>query len=291
MVSKSTILHLRIPFSFFLLPVFLFAISVEPPTQVLPTVLVFFILHFLLYPASNAYNSYFDKDKGSIGGLKNPPPVSKELYWVALLLDALALALGLLISWQFSVMLLVYGLVSKAYSHPSVRLKKYAVGSWFIAGFFQGCFTWLMANVGVHHKGFLVFTEVPLLLPAFLSSLMLWGSYPMTQVYQHEEDARRGDYTLSYVLGVKGTFHFTMIVFTVAAIGFITFYSYYYSAWHSVAYMVFLLPLLAYSFLWYARVVRDTKEANFRNTMRLNMISGLSLNLFFLLMLIFELRG
>ena len=34
--------------------------------------LIFVILHILVYPASNGYNSYMDRDEGSIGGLKNP---------------------------------------------------------------------------------------------------------------------------------------------------------------------------------------------------------------------------
>ncbi len=148
--TRSTFLHLRIPFSFFLLPVYLFALSISADYQLADALLVFFIVHFLLYPASNGYNSYFDRDEGSIGGLEHPPPVSKQLYYVALALDAVAIALGALISGLFAGMLLVYGLVSKAYSHPSVRLKKYAVISWLVAGFFQGFFTVLMVYVGVN---------------------------------------------------------------------------------------------------------------------------------------------
>jgi 1,4-dihydroxy-2-naphthoate octaprenyltransferase len=285
MITKSTLLHLRVPFSFFLLPIFLFALSVDLPESWWRVTLVFFILHFLLYPASNGYNSYFDKDEGSIGGLENPPPVNKELYWVALLLDSLALLLGLLISWQFVVMLLIYGLVSKAYSHPAVRLKKYAIGSWFIAGFFQGFFTWLMAYMGIHHVGIDEVLKPSLLLPALLSSLMLWGSYPMTQIYQHEEDLRRGDMTLSYKLGILGTFHFTTLVFAFSVVGFFLYYFYFFSSWHSLLYATFLLPILIYFFYWYWQVRQDVTKANFKSTMRLNMISGLSLNLFFLILL------
>jgi 1,4-dihydroxy-2-naphthoate octaprenyltransferase len=112
-MKKSTWQHLRIPFSFFLMPVFLFAASISPIEDLGRFVLVFFILHLLLYPASNGYNSYFDKDEGSIGGLKNPPKVSHELYIVSLIFDGLALILGLIISWQFVIMLFIYGAISK----------------------------------------------------------------------------------------------------------------------------------------------------------------------------------
>jgi len=283
-VSYSTLLHLRIPFSFFLLPIFLFSLGVRLPEDWLRVLLVFFILHFLLYPASNGFNSYFDRDEGSIGGLEKPPQVSPELYYVALLLDVAAVFLGLLISWQFALMLFVYGLVSKAYSHPAIRLKKYAVGSWLIAGIFQGLFTFLMSYLGVHQVGLYQVLDSEVVVPAVLSTLMLWGSYPMTQIYQHEEDARRGDYTLSYRLGILGTFHFTALVFALASTGFFFYYLAYHSWPQALVYLAFLTPILIYFFSWYARVRKDNRRADFHATMRLNLISSLCLNLFFLLL-------
>ena len=124
MLSRSSWLHMRIPFSYFLMPVFLFSLAVSPNNSMFDTVIwTFIIVHLLLYPASNGYNSYFDKDEKSIGGLKNPPPVNRGLYHLALLFDALAVGLGWWkISFTFAIMLLIYGLVSKAYSHPAIRL-------------------------------------------------------------------------------------------------------------------------------------------------------------------------
>src|SRR5688572_17864876 len=113
MLSLSSWLHLRIPFSYFLLPVFLFSLATSPNVSEDALLWTFLIVHIFLYPASNGYNSYFDKDEKSIGGLKNPPPVKKGLYYLALLFDAVAIALGLIkISIAFAVMLLIYGLVS-----------------------------------------------------------------------------------------------------------------------------------------------------------------------------------
>ena len=282
-VRQSTLLHLRIPFSFFLLPVYLFALSISSEYSLADALLIFFIIHFLLYPASNGYNSYFDKDEGSIGGLEHPPPVSKQLYDMSLALDFFAVLLGLLISWPFALMLLVYGLVSKAYSHPAVRLKKYAVISWLVAGFFQGFFTFLMVYVGVNHANWADLGQPVVWTAAALTSLMLWGSYPMTQVYQHEEDTRRGDRTLSYRLGVVGTFHFTAAVFSLVAGGFFWYYHRWFTTVEGVLFLLFLLPVLAYFALWYRQVSKDESYANFRSTMRLNFVSGMCLNVFFLL--------
>ena len=282
-VTRSTLLHLRIPFSFFLLPVYLFALSVSSAYLVADALLVFFILHFLLYPASNGYNSYFDKDEGSIGGLEHPPPVNKQLYYVSLTLDMVAVILGALISLPFALMLLIYGLVSKAYSHPGIRLKKYAIASWLVAGFFQGFFTFIMVYLGVNRATLAEVGQPVVWVGAVLTSLMLWGSYPMTQIYQHEEDVRRGDITLSYRLGIEGTFHFTAAVFSLVAVAFFLYYRRWFSVEEGGLFVLFLLPVLVYFALWYLKVRDDQLRANFRGTMRLNLISGLCLNAFFLL--------
>lgn len=286
-MKKSTWQHLRIPFSFFLLPVFLFALGACPVIELQKALLVFFILHLLLYPASNGYNSYFDKDEGSIGGLKNPPKVSKELYYTSLLFDFFAIALGLLLSWQFAFMLFVYGLVSKAYSHPWVRLKKMPIIGWLAAGFFQGSFTFLMVLVGINNLNLNELVKPIYFIPSLLSSLLLWGSYPMTQVYQHEEDAARGDQTLSLKLGIRGTFHFTALMFSVANVGFLSYYLHFFSSTHAIAFQVVLLPMLLFFGWWYLKVRKDEKAADYENTMRLNLLSSLVLNLFFLFVLLY----
>lgn len=282
-MKKATFLHLRLPFSFLLLPIFLFAWAIEPNVSAFHFISCLFIIHFLLYPASNVYNSYFDKDEKSIGGLKIPPKVSKEMYTYALLFDLVAVVLGFfLINPTFAAMLVVYGLASKAYSHPHVRLKKYPWISWFIAGFFQGYFTFLMSYVGLHDRGLQATFSMPIQLAALLSSLMLWGSYPMTQVYQHEEDAQRGDQTLSLQLGVLGTFHFVALAFAAATIAYVIYFKSYFSISIAYAYILFLLPVLSFFGYWYFRTCQSQKAASFKNTMRLNLLSALMLNAFYL---------
>ena len=95
MLSRSTILHLRIPFSVFLMPVFLFAFSQMPQASWVNVALVIVAVHLFLYPASNGFNSYYDKDEDSIGGLEKPPAVTNDLLWASLAFDGAALVLGL----------------------------------------------------------------------------------------------------------------------------------------------------------------------------------------------------
>lgn len=282
-MKRSTLLHLRIPFSFFLLPIFLFAWAIQPEVEWSKFILVFLILHILLYPASNVYNSYFDKDEESIGGLKNPPKVSKEMYYYALLFDGLAILLGFVFfNFTFAAMLFVYGLASRAYSHPSIRLKKYAWGSWLIAGFFQGYFTFLMTYLGLHEVALENLFLPEIQIPALLSSIMLWGSYPMTQIYQHREDAKRGDQTLSLKLGILGTFHFVAIAFSIATLAYFLYFKQYFQISVAFTYIAYLSPVLFFFGYWYWQTRKDKSAADFRNTMRLNLISALMLNAFFI---------
>ena len=213
---KNALKLMRIPFSVFLMPVFWCALSAAPVFDLQKATAVFLILHLLVYPASNGYNSYFDRDEGSIGGLKHPPKVTHRLFYLVVVFDFLAVLLSLLISIPFAVCVLVYLFVSKAYSYDKIRLKKYPFLSTFTVVFFQGAFTFLMVQIGSGVAPEHYFSNNNLIL-ALVSSLFLCGSYPLTQVYQHTEDKKRGDETLSLKLGLQGTFIFSAISLMLAA--------------------------------------------------------------------------
>src|SRR6478752_6869914 len=138
MINVSTIKLLRIPFSFFLSPIYFFALAQVPQINWFNAVLIFFIIHFLIYPASNGYNSYMDRDTESIGGLEKPPPPSRQLYWVSIVLDSLGILLSLFIGPLFTLVILFYIGASKAYSYRGIRLKKYPYLGYFIVIRFHG---------------------------------------------------------------------------------------------------------------------------------------------------------
>lgn len=283
MFSRSSWLHLRIPFSYFLLPVFLFAVAISPNINEPGLLWVFVILHLFLYPASNGFNSYFDKDEKSIGGLKNPPKVNKGLYYLSLLFDVIALVLGyFIINPLFALMLFVYGMVSKAYSHPLVRLKKYPITGWLAAGVFQGAFTFMMCYIGLNNFSLQACFKMHVLAPAALTSIMLWANYPMTQVYQHEEDSKRGDHTLSVRLGILETFYFTAGVFVLASILFTLYFIKFYEVKYAIAFFTALAPVLVYFSFWFFKVRKNRASANYGYTMGLNFISATCLNIFFI---------
>jgi len=276
MTPKDILLHLRLPFSLFLMPVYWFAISQTPNLDKPKAVWIFIILHVFIYPASNAYNSYFDKDEGSIGGLEKPPAVDKKLFWVSWVMDIFAVIISLVVlDWIFALMTFVYGLVSKAYSNDTIRLKKYPILSWLVVGFFQGAFTYCTIIMDFD-KSFE--TLKPQILPALISTLMLWAVYPMSQIYQHEEDAKRGDTTMSILLGITGTFLFTAIVFSIAFAGFF----FYFNLVDFIILLIFNFPTFAFFGWWFLRIIQDKKQANFKNTMWLNLLASVCLNGFYI---------
>lgn len=272
---------LRIPFSIYLMPVFWFGLSVLPgPVAVDRAVGVFVVLHLLAYPASNGYNSYYDRDEGSIGGLKRPPRVSAELLHLVWLFDALAVVgAGLLSPW-FAGLLLVYLLVSKAYSYEGIRLKKYPILSTVVVVIFQGAFTFLMTQVGVGTTPDALLAPTNLQL-ALVSSLFLCGSYPLTQVYQHTEDRQRGDQTLSLLLGIRGTFGFAAggLLAGAALLGLT-----YWQRGELLHFLLFLVaagPVVVLFGRWAWQVWQDEAAADFEHTMRMNQVSSLCLSVAF----------
>jgi 4-hydroxybenzoate polyprenyltransferase len=277
---------LRIPFSVYLMPVFWFGLSaLRQPFSSSRAVGVFVLLHLLAYPASNGYNSYYDRDEESIGGLKHPPKVSPELLHLVWFFDVLAVVGGLLLSPLFGVLVAGYLLVSKAYSFEGIRLKKYPLLSTLVVIVFQGAYTFLMTQIGAGASSAEILAPQNVVL-ALVSSLFLCGSYPLTQVYQHNEDARRGDQTLSLLLGIRGTFLFAGLGLltgaTVLALAYI---------WRQELpnLLVFLLatgPVVILFLGWARAVWQSPSNANFERTMRMNQVSSLCLSAAFVMMLL-----
>ena len=289
LISNSTLKHLRITFSFNLLPIFLFAVAITPQSiNWIETLVLFVCWHLLIYPASNGFNSYFDKDKESIAGIKYPPKVTKELYYFSIALDGIGVLLALCIDLPTAISMLIYGLISKAYSHPSIRLKKRPMVSWIVVSVFQGYFVFLVTYWAIHDIPIWRLTTSMIQIPALLTTMMLMSAYPITQVYQHKEDRERGDFTLSLRLGVLGTFHFTALGFVITALGYVSYFFYYHDSQTMLLYLILMIPLLIYYIFWYQKVIKRIDLADFEHTMKLNRLSALCLNAFFLLLIIFN---
>ncbi len=281
MLNRSTIQLLRFPFSFFLLPVYLFALSQTSQIDTRSTLLIFFILHLLVYPASNGYNSYMDRDTESIGGLKNPLQPTKQLFLITALMDLAAILLGLLVSIYFSIGIAMYILASRSYSYRGIRLKKYPIVGYLTVIVFQGAVIYWM----VYHGSSINKTLRVPSIPAIASSLLVGGFYPLTQVYQHEADRKDGIKTISSLLGYKGTFLFCAAVYALAMLCLAFYFQQQLQLKKFIVLTTLLIPVLVYFFMWASKVWQDISAANFNNTMRMNVVASVSTNLAFAVLL------
>jgi 4-hydroxybenzoate polyprenyltransferase len=152
----------------------------------------------LLNGGTLAINSAYDRDEGDIGYLRSPPPVPRHLALFSFLLMALGQLLALRLPSGFAI---AYGAcfgMSLLYSVPPVRLKAVAGLDWVINMIGFGTLT---PYAGYASTGRPVTAAHALVL---LSFLPLFASlYPLTQLYQFEEDRQRGDRTLALILGMR----------------------------------------------------------------------------------------
>lgn len=281
-LHPSTLQLLRFHFSLFLLPVYLFALSQLQVVNWKLAFLIFLILHGLVYPASNGYNSYMDRDETPIGGLKKPMQPTKELLYVTVVMDALALLLSLLVSPYFTLGILFYILASRAYSYRGIRLKRLPVLGFLVVFFFQGALVFYCTYHGAHPQHPL---RVPLL-PCLIASLLIGASYPLTQIYQHEQDKQDGVITLSYKLGKRGTFLFSMVCFLAATACMylvlqprVNYFS---------LFLLCLSPVVVFFLYWMRAVWRHPAAADFKNSLRMNVVSTFCMLVYFSTLLILQ---
>jgi 1,4-dihydroxy-2-naphthoate polyprenyltransferase len=277
----NTIRHLRIPFSLLLMPVYLFALSQADVIIWKNAFTGFLILHILLFPSTNGYNSYQDRDTSSIGGLKHPPVVTRNLFKVTLVMDFLAMLAGMLISVPFMIMIAIFVLMSRLYSYRQIRLKKYPVTAFIIVFIFQGGFVYLMATEAVMHVFRNHAFTLNHLICMMISSFFMGSMYPLTQIYQHESDRSDGIISLSAKLGYLGTFLFSGILFGLGT-GLMIYY--FLKIHQPVAILLFLVlicPVALRMAYWFKRVQSDPSYADYDHTMQMNRWSAISMNLFF----------
>lgn len=274
---RSSLRHLRPLNSFHLAPAVLFSLSQAPHLSLERALWIVLIMHAFVYPSSAGYNSYFDRDEKPTGGLKEPPPVHESLYWLVTGLDIVAIALASWLNPLFGLFVVGWTLASRAYSNDRVRLKARPIVGfvWVVAiqGFATFQAIWLGAeDLSVEQLGRLL--EPDLLLCGLFVSAMVAGSYPLTQVYQFDEDAARGDTTFSMLLGLRGTFVWSLGALTVAFALMLLYFGRYEDPRHLALLVPLFLPALFFLVRWFAQVWRDPAAANHANAMRMSTITA-----------------
>jgi 1,4-dihydroxy-2-naphthoate polyprenyltransferase len=287
MLRRSTIQLLRIPFSYFLMPVYWFALSMVPNIQWGRAVLIFGLIHLLLYPSSNGYNSYMDRDETPVGGLANPMQPTRQLFWTTVLMDVLGIILSLLVSVPFALAFIIYIFFSRLYSYRGIRLKRFALAGYLTVIVNQGALVFWMVYHGAS-------VDKPVQVPwqgMVVASLLIGGFYPVTQIYQHEADRQDGVNTISMVLGKRGTFIFCAILYAAAFGLLFIHFQQQHQLMHFIILQTFFLPVIVVFFRWMLQVWGNEQLADFRHTMRMNWLASTCTALAFIILLIIQHLG
>jgi 4-hydroxybenzoate polyprenyltransferase len=145
-----------------------------------------------------AINSVFDRDEGDIGYLNAPPPLPRYLLHVSVALLVGGQLLAFRLPAGFPIAYAICFALSILYSVPPFRFKAVAGVDWVINMWGFGTLTPYAAWAATGRP--LDFGH-GLVLLAFCP--LFAGLYPLTQLYQFDEDRRRGDRTLALILGMR----------------------------------------------------------------------------------------
>jgi lycopene elongase/hydratase (dihydrobisanhydrobacterioruberin-forming) len=194
---------------------YLLAVGVENAARsgrLAPAILGVVLWVVCLNGGTLAFNSAYDRDEGDIAYLRRPPPPPAGLAVFGIGLMVLGLAGSFALPLEYRV---VYALclgLSILYSAPPFRLKAVPGADWIINMWGFGTLTpyagWAATGLPLGTVGRLVLLGFCPLFAAL---------YPLTQLYQVEEDARRGDRTFALLLGMRRSL---LVALSAAALAF-----------------------------------------------------------------------
>lgn len=209
------VVHLRWHYQLFILSGgFLLGGFLSADLEIKSFLIQFGNVHLLLFGGATAYNSYWDKDEGPIGGLQNPPKMQSWMWGGSLILQGIGLSVafaqGLLYSGIYVLSMLFFWL----YSTPLARWKSHPVKSLIAIGISTGFNSVLLGYLAAGND----VVGMPVWLASAGVTLMLLSLYPISQIYQIEEDRSRGDYTFAVQFGKKGVTQFFISAFLIGLI-------------------------------------------------------------------------
>lgn len=156
-------------------------------------------LHVFLYGGATAFNSFYDRDEGPVGGMLHPPGVDPGLLPFSYAVMAIGLLLAVPIGSAFLVTSLVLFVAFVAYSHPLTRWKASTWGALATIFVGQGVIGFILGWSTVAEIGGLATVRAGIAMAA--TGIVVTGLYVVTQAYQADEDGARGDRTLPVVWG------------------------------------------------------------------------------------------
>ena len=275
----TLLVHLRLPFQLLLAPVFLWGLVLAGGGLTVPALLGFLAFHVFLYGGATAFNSYYDRDSGPVGGLERPPPVVPALLPFSLAMKAVGWLLASAVNGAFFLLYAGFALLSFAYSHPGVRLKARPWPSLLTVAIGQGLLAYLGAWAAA--RGELASAWSPLgALGGVAATLLVLGFYPLTQLFQLDEDRARGDRTAVVAWGPRRSFAFVLACQTVGGLALVAVLLLRYGVADALLAALLLAGQVAAIGRWAARFDPRDVLGNYRRVMRLNRLSAAGLSLY-----------
>lgn len=204
------IVHLRLHYQLFILSGgFLLGGFLSAELDPYGFVIQFINVHFFLFGGATAFNSYWDRDEGPVGGLRNPPKMAPWMWGASIFLQVFGLLLAMRASILFVSFYLVSILLFWLYSTPLARWKGDPLKSLLAIGISTGLNSVVLGYLAAGNR--VIPGEV--IVSAIGVMLIILSLYPASQVYQQEEDVRRGDQTFAIYYGISGVVRFFRISF------------------------------------------------------------------------------
>ncbi len=272
-VVRDLVVHLRLNYQLLLAPIFLWGYLLAGGKPTPAFWLGFVAFHLCLYGGMTAFNSYYDRDEGPVGGLAKPPPVAPVLLPFSLLIQVAGIPLAAMVNLSFLVVYLVIFAMGIAYSHPRLRWKSRPLAGLVTVALGQG----VLASLG----GWLCARPDPLAVDGqswagiLAVTLVTTGFYPLTQIYQIDEDRARGDRTFAVWAGPARVFTFALVTQGAAALLLVVIMARLLNPIDAAVVGLFYGGLLVAIARWARTFDPAHVLANYRRVMGLNQLSSL----------------
>ncbi|MFU8859524.1 MAG: UbiA family prenyltransferase [Cyclonatronaceae bacterium] len=161
-------------------------------------------VHLLLFGGATAFNSWYDRDSGPVGGLRNPPKMQPWMLQASWGLQIAGGCLAVLAGWQFFLLYMLSMFFFWLYSAPGPRWKGHPLLSLAGIGISTGTGSFLMGFSAAGHE----FLSLHVIAASLGVAMVILSLYPVSQVYQMVDDMKRGDQTFFIRYGLAGVRRF-----------------------------------------------------------------------------------
>jgi 4-hydroxybenzoate polyprenyltransferase len=205
-------IHLRWPYNLLVLSGgYLLGGLYRPEVDAIPFLIQLLNVHLLLNGGVTAYNSYYDEDDGPIGGIEHPPKMAPWMLPAALFVQAIGLAVATLEGPIFVGIFATTMALSILYSSRATRWKGRPLLSLSCVGIGTGVATFLMGFLAGGDGGI----DARIVAASGGVAVLLLAMYPVSQVFQIDEDRSKGTRTFAVAYGLHGVRWFFVVATTV----------------------------------------------------------------------------